>query len=57
VEIVWKHRNREKMEEDVKLSVSSVKGITQLEGGKWKRGIFCVLNVGQGKKSYSGTGE
>jgi len=34
VEIVWKHGNREKMEEDVKLSVSSVKGMIQLERGK-----------------------
>jgi len=32
------------MEEDVKLSVSSVKGMTQLEGGKQKRERFCALN-------------
>jgi len=34
VEIVWKHKNREKMKEDIKLSVLSAEGITQLEGGK-----------------------
>ena len=45
------------MKEDIKLSVLSVEGITQLEGGKQKRGRFCALNVGQGKKSHGGTGE
>jgi len=34
MEIVWKHGNREKMEKDVKLSMSSMEGMTQLEGGK-----------------------
>jgi len=57
MEGVWKHRNREKMEGDVKLSVPSVEGITQLKGGNWKRGKFCALNIGQGKRSYGGTKE
>jgi len=34
MEIVWKYGNREKMEEDVKLSVLSVEGIIQLKEGK-----------------------
>jgi len=34
VEIVWKHGNRKKMEEDVKLSVSNVEGMIRLKGGK-----------------------
>jgi len=45
------------MKEDVKLSVSSMEGMTQLEEGKWKRGRFCALNVEQEKKSHGGTGE
>jgi len=57
MEGVWKCRNREKIEGDVKLSMSSVEGITQLKGGNWKRGRFCALNVGQRKRSHGGTGE
>jgi len=34
------------MEENIKLSVSSVEGMTQLKRGNWKRGRFCALNVG-----------
>jgi len=45
------------MEENVKLSVSSVEGMTQLEGEKWKRERFYALNVGQEKRSHGGTGE
>jgi len=57
MEGVWKHRNREKMEGNIKLSVSSMEGMTQLKGGNWKRGRFCVLNVEQEKRSRSRTGE
>jgi len=57
MEGVWKCRNREKIEGDVKLSMSSVEGITQLKGGNWKRGRFCALNVGQRKRSHGGTGK
>ena len=56
MEVVWKHGNGEKIEEDIKLSMLSVEGMIRLEGGNWKRGRFCVLNVGQGK-SCGGTGE
>jgi len=57
VKIVWKHGNREKIEEDIKLSMLSMKGMTQLEGGKWKRERFCALNIGQGKRSCGRTRE
>jgi len=57
VEVIWKRENREKMEEDVKLSVSSMEGMTRLEEGNWKRGRFYALSVGQGKRSHGGTGE
>jgi len=45
------------MEENVKLSVSNVEGMTQLEGGKWKRRRSCALNVEWGKRSCGETGE
>jgi len=45
------------MEGDIRLSMSSMKGMTQLKERNWKRGRFCALNVRQGKRSHGRTGK